>query len=54
MRFILAVLLLTGISVQVCRAELTERQIESAYVFNFIKFVEWPTDTLKHGDKIHV
>jgi YfiR/HmsC-like len=29
-------------------------QIESAYVFNFIKFVEWPVDAVKPGDKIRL
>jgi len=48
------VLLLAGTSLQVCRAEYSELQIESAYVFNFIKFVEWPADTIKNGDKIRL
>ncbi len=37
---------------QVCRAELPEIQIKSAYVFNFIKFVEWPTASIKPGGKL--
>jgi YfiR/HmsC-like len=53
-RFFLAVLLLAVTGTQVCRAELTELEIESAYVFNFIKFVEWPDDILKKGDRIRL
>jgi hypothetical protein len=53
-RILLALLLLAGLSVQACRAELSELQIESAYVFNFIKFVEWPLDTIQSGDKIRL
>lgn len=53
-RFLLALLLLAGLSAQPCRAELSEVQIESAYVFNFIKFVEWPADTVKSGGKIRL
>lgn len=34
--------LLAGIGIVPCRAELSEPQVKSAYVFNFIKFVEWP------------
>lgn len=39
---------------QTCHAELTELQIESAYVFNFIKFVEWPPATLRDGEKLRL
>jgi hypothetical protein len=53
-RFLLLLFLFAGASMQNCRAELTELQVESAYVFNFIKFAEWPTDTLKSGDKIRL
>ena len=53
-RFILAMLTIAGSNAQSCHAELTELQIESAYVYNFIKFVEWPSDTLKPGGKIHL
>jgi YfiR/HmsC-like len=53
-RFLLAMLMLTGTGTQVCRAELSELQIESAYVFNFIKFVEWPAHTIKHGKNIRL
>lgn len=53
-RFLLLLFMLTGSGVQPCRAELTELQIESAYVFNFIKFAEWPADTLKSGGKIRL
>jgi hypothetical protein len=51
-RFFLALLLLAGIGLQPCLAELTEVQIKSAYVFNFIKFVEWPTNTVRPGEKL--
>ncbi len=53
-RFLLPLLLAIGTSVQPCRAELSEMQVESAYVFNFIKFVEWPADAVKPGDKIRL
>lgn len=53
-RFLLALLLLGTIASRPCHAELSELQIESAYVFNFIKFVEWPADTVKRGDKIRL
>ncbi len=47
-------LLLATTSVHPCYAELTELQIKSAYVFNFIKFVEWPSDTIKPGDRVRL
>lgn len=53
-RFIWALLLLAAAGAQPCRAELTELQIKSAYVFNFIKFVEWPADTIKPGGQIRL
>lgn len=52
-RFLL-LLLLVATSVQPCRAELSEQQVKSAYVLNFIKFVEWPPGTFKPGDKIRL
>ena len=51
-RFCLALLLLAGTSSQPCRAELSEIQVESAYILNFIKFAEWPTAYVKSGDRI--
>jgi hypothetical protein len=53
-RFVLALLLIAGFGAQPCRAELTELQIKSAYVFNFIKFVEWPPEAVKRGDRINL
>lgn len=53
-RFLLAVLFLACMSAQVCRAELSEVQIESAYIFNFIKFVEWPVSAVKSGGNIRL
>jgi hypothetical protein len=53
-QLLLALLLFAGTSLQTCRAELTELQIESAYVFNFVKFVEWPSDTVKPGGQIRL
>ncbi len=50
-RFLWVLLLLVA---QPCSGELSEVQIKSAYVFNFIKFVEWPADTVKPGDKIRL
>jgi len=53
-RIFLAVLLVAGMSTQSCRAELSEVQIESAYILNFIKFVEWPTDSVKSDRRIRL
>jgi hypothetical protein len=53
-RFVLALLFLAGMSTQPCRAELSEAQIESAYIFNFIKFVEWPDSAVKSGGNIRL
>lgn len=47
-------LLLAGTSGQPCLAELSELQARSAYVFNFLKFVEWPADALKPGGRIRL
>ncbi len=52
LKFLLGLPLLAGMSMQVCRAELPEIQIKSAYVFNFIKFVEWPAASIKPGGKL--
>lgn len=54
LRFLLALLSLACMSAQPCRAELSEVQIESAYIFNFIKFVEWPVSAVKSGGKIRL
>ena len=53
-RLIWVLLLLASTSAQPCRAELTELQIKSAYVFNFIKFVEWPVSTIKPGGRVRL
>jgi hypothetical protein len=53
-RLIWALLLLAGISAQPCRAELSEVEIESAYIFNFIKFVEWPDSVVKSGGNVRL
>lgn len=53
-RLFLALCLLAGAAPQPCRAELTEVQIKSAYVFNFIKFAEWPASAARPGDKIRL
>jgi len=50
----MTLLVLAILAGQDCRAELSEVQIESAYVFNFIKFVEWPVDALNAGSKIRL
>ena len=54
LRFLLMLLLLAGMSMQCCRAELPELQVKSDYVFNFIKFAEWPDRALKTGDKLRL
>jgi hypothetical protein len=53
-RFVLALCLFAGFGIQPCRAELTELQVKSAYVFNFIKFVQWPADAIKRGSRINL
>lgn len=52
LRSVLLVLLLGAQSAQPGHAELSAQQAKSAYVFNFIKFVEWPAHAIKTGDKI--
>ncbi len=54
LRFLLVLLLLAGMSMQSCRAELSEVQVKSAYVFNFLKFVEWPAGAIRPGDKLRL
>jgi hypothetical protein len=53
-QLVLALFLFTGFGSPACRAELSELQVKSSYVFNFIKFVEWPSATIKPGDKINL
>jgi hypothetical protein len=52
--FLLMLLLLAGMSMQCNSAELPELQAKSAYVFNIIKFVEWPDRAIKSGDKLRL
>jgi hypothetical protein len=40
--------------VQPSHAELSAQQVKSAYVFNFIKFVEWPAQEIMAGGKIRL
>jgi hypothetical protein len=54
LRILLGLFLLAGVGMQACRAELSELQVKSAYVFNFIKFVEWPTGAIKKGDRLRL
>jgi len=54
LRSLLLLLLLAGMSMQSCRAELSELQVKSAYVLNFIKFVEWPASAIRPGDKLRL
>ncbi len=53
-RHVFALFLFAGFASQPCRAELTELQVKSAYVFNFIKFVQWPAGTVKPGGRINL
>jgi hypothetical protein len=53
-RLLLAILLLAVFGVQTGHAELSELQVKSAYVFNFIKFVEWPEESIKRSRKIRL
>jgi hypothetical protein len=54
LRFLLMLFVVAGTGVQPCRAELSELQVKSAYVFNFIKFVEWPDKAIRTGDKLRL
>lgn len=50
-----ALLLALGSTSAVCAADATverEAQLTAAYVFNFMKFVEWPASV--HGEVLHV
>lgn len=53
-RFFFGLFLLAGVSAQPCRAELSDLQIKSAYVYNFIRFVEWPANTVKPGNLVRL
>jgi hypothetical protein len=52
-RLLLVSFLFAGLGSQPCLAGLTEIQIKSAYVFNFIKFVEWPA-TVRPDEKLRL
>ena len=54
LRILLVLFSLAGMSMQTCRAELSETQLKSAYVFNFIKFVEWPAGAIRPGDNLRL
>jgi hypothetical protein len=54
LRSLLLATLLCAQSAQSSRAELSALQVKSAYVFNFIKFVEWPAHQLRAGDKVRL
>ena len=41
-RFLISSVLLLGLAIQPCIAELSEGQVKAAYVLNFVKFTEWP------------
>lgn len=53
-RLLLALFLFAGLSLQPCGAELPEVQIKSAYVFNFVKFVEWPSNAVRPDEKLRL
>jgi hypothetical protein len=53
-RLLLVSFLFAGLGSQPCLAELTEIQIKSAYVFNFIKFVEWPANAVGPDEKLRL
>lgn len=54
MRSFLLLFMLAALSAQPSRAEFSAQQVKSAYVFNFIKFVEWPAHEIKTGDKVRL
>ena len=41
-RFFIALIILLGLDARLCLADIEEGQIKTAYVFNFIKFTDWP------------
>lgn len=45
-RLLPVLFLIAGLGSQPCFAGLTEIQVKSAYVFNFIKFAEWPANAV--------
>lgn len=53
-RFVLMLFLLALASARPCHAEFSKQQVKSAYVLNFLKFVEWPANTFRVGDKIRL
>jgi hypothetical protein len=53
-RFLLTLSVIAGMCTQPCRAELSEVQVESAYIFNFTKFVEWPAAAVKSDGNIRL
>lgn len=50
LRLFVVLVLLLGCGVQPSMAELSEGQVKAAYVYNFVKFVEWPPGA--GGDKL--
>ncbi|MDO8926025.1 MAG: YfiR family protein [Sideroxyarcus sp.] len=54
MRYFLLLFLLTAPGAQASRTEFSAQQVKSAYVFNFIKFVEWPAQEIRAGDKVRL
>lgn len=50
-RFLFASVFLFGVDIQPGMAELSEGQVKAAYVFNFIKFAEWPAGVVA-ADKV--
>lgn len=53
-RFIPVLFLFVWLDAKPCFAALSEVQIKSAYVYNFIQFVEWPINAVKTNDKLKV
>lgn len=53
-RSLLVMLFLTLQGIQPCIAELSETQIKTAYIFNFIKFTEWPRGSESTDGKINL
>lgn len=54
MRTFLLLFMLAALSAQPSRAEFSAQQVKSAYVFNFIKFVEWPAHEIKAGERVRL
>lgn len=53
-RSFLLLFMLTALSAHPSRAELSAQQVKSAYVFNFIKFVEWPAQEIRTGGRVRL